>query len=176
MTNKLNDALANVECTYSNLIEIANTMLNPIICPANEIINSLSKSIHNISIEQLRDYILQIQLKSFELSEIKEKSTLKADIAAALQKEQFAIQFNSVEGAAAVKDKIATVNTSDETVVTAVYNLAANLLKTKLDELHRMVDSLKSILMSRMQEAKFMQIGSTNEIALTTNGKITLNE
>ena len=176
MTNKLNDALANVECTYSNLIEIANTMLNPIISPANEIINSLSKSIHNISIEQLRDYILQIQLKSFELSEIKEKSTLKADIAAALQKEQFAIQFNSVEGAAAVKDKIATVNTSDETVVTAVYNLAANLLKTKLDELHRMVDSLKSILMSRMQEAKFMQIGSTNEIALTTNGKITLNE
>ena len=176
MTNKLNDALANVECTYSNLIEIANTMLNPIIGPANEIINSLSKSIHNISIEQLRDYILQIQLKSFELSEIKEKSTLKADIAAALQKEQFAIQFNSVEGAAAVKDKIATVNTYDETVVTAVYNLAANLLKTKLDELHRMVDSLKSILMSRMQEAKFMQIGSTNEIALTTNGKITLNE
>jgi hypothetical protein len=30
--------------------------------------------------------------------------------------------------------------------------------------------------MSRMQEAKFMNVGASNEIAPTTNGRITLNE
>jgi hypothetical protein len=50
------------------------------------------------------------------------------------------------------------------------------MTKTKLDSLHRLVDTLKSVLMSRMQEAKFMNIGANNEISPTTNGRITLNE
>jgi hypothetical protein len=57
-----------------------------------------------------------------------------------------------------------------------LYNLVANLLKTKLDQLHRLVDALKSILMSRMQETKFMNIGSTNEVPSTTGTRVTLNE
>ena len=126
--------------------------------------------------DQIRDYILTIQLKAFEISEIKEKAALKAELAETLQKEKFAVSFNGLEGSAAVKDKLALVETSAEIVTEALYNLIANLLKTKLDQLHRLVDALKSILMSRMQETKFMNIGSTNDVPATTGTRVTLNE
>ena len=119
---------------------------------------------------------MTLQLKAFEISEIKEKAALKAELAETLQKEKFAISFNGLEGSAAVKDKLALVETSAEIVTEALYNLVANLLKTKLDQLHRLVDALKSILMSRMQETKFMNIGSTNEVPATVGTRVTLNE
>lgn len=176
MDKKLDDALNKVEITYTELVQIANEMLASIIDPINDMITDLNSKINNLSIDQLRDYILRIQLKAFEISEIKEKSAMKAELAEAIQKEQFAISFNGLEGSAAAKDKLALVATSSETVVETLYNLIANLLKTKLDQLHRLVSALTSILMSRMSEIKFMQIGYGNEISATTNGKQMLNE
>ena len=67
------------------------------------------------------------------------------------------------DASAAVKDKVALLATSEETVSEALYNLVANLFKTKLDSIHRMIDTLKSILMSRMQEQKFMNIGAADD-------------
>lgn len=174
MEKKLEEALNNVEMTYQELVEIANDMLKPIIEPANMLVSEITSKVNCLTIEQIRDYILQLQLKAFELSEIKEKSAMKAELAEALQKEAFAVQFNSVDGAAAVKDKLATVGTSAETVSKALYNLTANLLKTKLDQCHRMVAALSSILVSRMQEAKFMNFGSASDIPVTTDGKTKL--
>ena len=167
MDKKLETALNNVETTYGELVEIANGMLNPMFEPINAIISRVSASVNAMSIDQIRDYILTIQLKAFEISEIKEKAALKAELAETLQREKFAVSFNGLEGSAAAKDKLALVETSAEIVTEALYNLVANLLKTKLDQLHRLVDALKSILMSRMQETKFMNIGSTNEVPST---------
>ena len=175
MDKKLETALNNVETTYGELVGIANDMLNPMFEPINLIIAQVNATVNAMSIDQIRDYILRIQLKAFEISEIKEKAALKAELAETLQKEKFAVSFNGLEGSAAVKDKLALVETSAEIVTEALYNLIANLLKTKLDQLHRLVDALKSILMSRMQETKFMNMGSTNEVPATT-GRMRLNE
>jgi hypothetical protein len=175
MDKKLETALNNVETTYGELVNIANDMLNPMFEPINLIITQVNATVNAMSIDQIRDYILRIQLRAFEISEIKEKAALKAELAETLQKEKFAVSFNGLEGSAAVKDKLALVETSAEIVTEALYNLIANLLKTKLDQLHRLVDALKSILMSRMQETKFMNIGSTNEVPATT-GRMRLNE
>lgn len=182
MDKKLETALNNVETTYGELVDIANGMLNPMFEPINMIIARVNASVNAMSIDQIRDYILTIQLKAFEISEIKEKAALKAELAETLQKEKFAVSFNGLEGSAAVKDKLALVETSAEIVTEALYNLIANLLKTKLDQLHRLVDALKSILMSRMQETKFMNIGSTNDVpatygtSATTGNRVILNE
>lgn len=182
MDKKLETALNNVETTYGELVDIANGMLNPMFEPINMIIARVNASVNAMSIDQIRDYILTIQLKAFEISEIKEKAALKAELAETLQKEKFAVSFNGLEGSAAVKDKLALVETSAEIVTEALYNLIANLLKTKLDQLHRLVDALKSILMSRMQETKFMNLGSSNETpatygtSATTGNRVILNE
>lgn len=179
MNIKLENALKNVEMTYSELVEIANDMTSGITKPVNELVNKISTSINGLSVEQIRDYILQLQLKAFEISETKEKSALKAELADALHKEKFAISFNSLEGSAAAKEKLATVEVASELIAETLYNLVANLLKTKLDQVHRLVDALKSILMSRMQEAKFMNIGVSAEVGSavnTTSTRQILNE
>lgn len=167
MDIKLSEALQSVETSYKDLVEIANNMLEPIISPCNAIVNEVNNNVNNLSIEQIRDYILKIQLAAYQIAEVKEKSAFKADLAEAIQKEKFAISFNGLDGSAAAKEKLALVENSPEIVSNALYNLTSNLLKTKLDSLYRMVDSLKSVLMSRMQEAKFMQLGSSSEIPQT---------
>ena len=169
MNAKLENALTNVETTYGDLVEIANGMLKPLFDPINNLVSVINSTVNALSIEQIRDYILQLQLKAFEISETKEKAALKAELAETLQKEKFAVSFNKLEGSAAVKDKLALIEASAETVSEALYNLVANLLKTKVDQLHRLVDALKSILMSRMQETKFMNIGSSIEVPPTNN-------
>lgn len=169
MNDKLQDALEKVETTYGELVEIANSIIDPIVKDANEIVDNINAHVNTLTVEQLRDNILALQLAAYQLAEIKEKSAMKAEISEALQKEQFAISFNSFDGAAAVKDKLALVANAPEIATSALYNLIASLLKTKLDSLYRMVDSLKSILMSRMQESKFMNLGSNAEIPPTIN-------
>lgn len=164
----LNEALDNVEITYRDIAEIANDMLSESFIPINRLISEINDNINSLSIESVRDYMLRCQLRAYEISEMKDKSAVKALLAEALQKEKLAKSFNAADGSAAVKDKIALLEASEETVVEALYNLTASLLKTKLDSLYRMVDTLKSILMSRMQETKFMNIGTTNDIPRTT--------
>ena len=178
MNIKLQNALQNVEMTYSELVEVANDMTKAITQPVNELVEQINKSINGLSVDQIRDYILRLQLKAFEISETKEKSALKAELADALHKERFAISFNSLEGSAAAKEKLAIVEVSSELIAETLYNLVANLLKTKVDQLHRLVDCLKSILMSRMQEAKFMNIGTSSDAGVTfsPNGKTYLAE
>ena len=64
------------------------------------------------------------------------------------------MKFNEADGAAAVKNNIALIQTSEEIVVQSLYESISSQLKTKVDQLHRMVDAIKSILVTRMQEAK----------------------
>ena len=163
MTNKLSEALQNVETTYGELISISNDMTAELFAPANALISQIEVCLTSLPIDSIRDFLLRLQLEAFKLSEIKEKFALKASLADALQKEKFAVSFNMADGSAAVKDKVALLATSEETVSEALYNLVANLFKTKLDSIHRMIDTLKSILMSRMQEQKFMNIGAADD-------------
>ena len=169
MTEKLNLALTKVQMTYEELVEVSNDMLAPIIEPINALVSEVNKNINALSIDQVRDFILRLQLKAYEISDIKEKSALKAELAEAVYKEKYATEFNLADGSATVKGNIATINASAETVSEALYNLVSSVLKTKLDQLHRLVDALKSILMSRMQEFKFMNIGTTADIPQTVN-------
>ena len=73
MNKKLQDALANVETTYGELIDISNDMLKPLLDPINKIVSTINATVNSLSIDQIRDYILQLQLKAFEISETKEK-------------------------------------------------------------------------------------------------------
>lgn len=171
MNKKLEEALQSVEMTYAELVQMANDMTKPLFGSIDEIVQAITATVNSLSIDQLRNYILSLQLKAFEISEIKEKAAVKAEIAETLQKESYAISFNALEGSAAVKDKLAQVETTQAVVAEVLYNLVANLFKTKLDQLHRLVAALTSILMSRMSEAKFMQMGTTSEIPETVGTK-----
>ena len=154
MAKNLNEALDNLEMTYGQVADIADAMLKEILSPVTNLINVIGEDINSLSVDQLKEYMWKLQYKAYSLSEIKEKSLLKAELAEALQKEKFAMKFNEADGAAAVKNNIALIQTSEEIVVQALYESISSQLKTKVDQLHRMVDAIKSILVTRMQEAK----------------------
>ena len=76
MNEKLNKALCDLQTNYVELVEVANDMIKDVVAPANELVDRLSSNVNNLSIDQLRDYILQLQLTAYGLSEIKEKSAV----------------------------------------------------------------------------------------------------
>ena len=158
MDKKLETALNNVETTYGELVDIANGMLNSMFEPINMIISRVNASVNAMSIDQIRDYILTIQLKAFEISEIKEKAAFKSVLAETIRKEEYAQNFNKTEGTVAVRENTATIDTGAEILSEEIYTLVANMLKTKLDEVHRVVNTLQTVLMTRMQEAKLTSI------------------
>lgn len=155
----LHDALANVESTYADVVNIANDMLQSLFDPINALISEIRENSAGMPVESIRDYMVRLQLRSYEISDVKEKSALKAECAEALRKEKYARSFNEAQGTVGIKDNTAFLASSEEIIVEALYNLVASLLKTKLDELHRLIDTLKSILMSKMQEAKLAMNG-----------------
>lgn len=155
----LTEALDNVEMTYSDVVNISNDMLSPLFTPINKLVQEVDSKINALTVEEIRDFMMRLQLRAYEISEIKDKSTLKASLAETLRKEKYAMMFNEAQGTAGTKDNTALLAASEEIVVEALYNLVANLLRTKLDQLHRLIATLSSILISRMQEAKMSMNG-----------------
>jgi len=178
MNKKLEDALSNVEMTYSDVVKLANDAVDNVCSSANELVEEIKLYSNSLTVDQIRDYILRLQLMAFQISEVKEKAAFKSEIAESLQKEAMAVSFNSLEGPVTTKEKISIISTSSETVSKALYGLISDLMRTKLDQLHRLVSVLQSILMSRMQETKFMNIGATSEVGQTfpPRGNMKLNE
>ena len=153
MKPTVQEALDAVEMTYQDLNEVATDMTATFFEPVNKIIDELS-DINELSNDMVRDYMIRLALNSYSLAEIKEKSALKAECAEALRKDKYARSFREAAGSAAIKENEAVLNTNEQVIIEALYNLIASLFKTKLDEAHRVVDVLKSVLMSRNAEAK----------------------
>lgn len=154
MAKDLNKALEIVEVTYAQIKEIADSMLTGPFEEPNRIIDMIQYNVESMSIEMLRDSILRLQLAVYSLSELKDRSGIKAVCAEAIRKEAYAANYIGQEGTAGVKDSNTTLAISENIVAQCLYDLVASLTKTKVDQLHRMIDSLKTILMSRMQEMK----------------------
>lgn len=161
MKADLQKALDNVDMTYTELVEIADDIINTYTQEVESIIESVNK-IENLTNDMVRDTMLKLSLQAFRFSNVKEKSSLKAECAEILRKEAYAKSFNAGDGSVANRDNNALLNISNEILSETVYNLVADLFKTKLDEIHRVVDTLKTILMSRMAEAKLTSIPSVD--------------
>lgn len=160
---KLNEAMENAKVTSKQLIDIASGMAKKCTQELDALIEEAKSNVNNLSNDAIRDYILRISLLSYTFSEIKEKSILTAQCSETIRKEEYAKNFTTVEGAVAVKENLATMNITDELLVEEIYDLVSSLLKTKLDESHRIVDALKTILTSRLSESKLMGTTSVGQ-------------
>lgn len=154
MIKNLNKALEEVDMTYEQVSQMATDMTLELFQPINDTIDEISNNIENISIEMLTRYMLDLQIKAFRLSELRDKASTKAECAEAIRKESYARSFIGQEGTATVKESNATLEISENIVVEMLHELISNLVKTKVDHTLRMIDTLKSILYSRMQEVK----------------------
>lgn len=161
ITKELQQALDNTETTYSQLNKIANEILLDYTKDIDQLIKDTSNKINDLNNDEIRSLMLKLALKSYSIGEIKEKASLKSTCAEALRKEAYAIKYNEVSGKLGEKENQALVAISNEILTEAIYDLVANLLKTKSNEIHSIIDVLKTILVSRMSEMKLNN--TTNE-------------
>lgn len=149
----LQEALDKVEMTYQELNEIAKDITADFFEPVNNLVRELGQ-INDLSNDEVRNYMIKLALASYSLSEVKEKALLKAQLSEVLKKEAIARNYVEAEGTASAKENAAQLNSSAEAVSEALFDLVSNLFKGKQDQCNRLVDALKSILMSRNMEAK----------------------
>jgi len=158
MTSSVAKALDNIDKTYADLIEVANDIFETTTKEIDALMDGAYVDIEKMSNDAIRDLMLKLSLKSYTFSEIKEKSAFKATLGEVTRKEIYAENFNNSEGTVAVRENTAILNTGAEILAEEIYALVASMLKTKLEETHRVVSTLQTILMTRMQEAKLTTV------------------
>ena len=158
MNKNLTKAMDNVEIAYSDVIDISNSIVEEMTGDITDLVKSTYDNVENLTNEEIRQLLLRLALRSYSFGEIKDKATFKATLAETLRKEAYAVQFNSTDGTVATKENTATINIASEIVVEEIYNLTASLFKTRLDEIHRCVDALKTVLTTRLTEAKLTSV------------------
>ena len=158
MNKNLNKAMDNVEVAYQDVIDISNSIVDEMTGDISALVQSAYDNVENLTNEDIRQLLLRLALRAYSFGEIKDKATFKATLAETLRKEAYAVQFNSTDGTVATKENTAIINTSSEIVVEEIYELTASLFKTRLDEIHRCVDALKTVLTTRLTEAKLTSV------------------
>lgn len=161
MNERLQTALDNTESTYQELVEVANGIVATYTAEVDQIIAGAVANVESLSNENIRQLLMILALRAFSFGEVKEKSALKAQCAKALHDEMYARQFNQAEGSVEARKNMATLESSSELLAESLYELVYSLLRTKADNINRVVDTLKSVLVSRAAEAKLMA-GSSN--------------
>lgn len=153
---KYDVAMGVLNTTYEELSLIADETFNEISKDIVKEINLIRETSISASNDILRRYILNLSVQSFRLSDIKEKATFKSELAESIRKEKYSIKFLESDGTVANKENLANVAISEELVVEKLYEMVSNRTKTLLDECHRVVDALKTVLMTRVNEAKLI--------------------
>ena len=154
MKESLEQALNDVELVYNDVKEVADSLVKEYTSDITNLISYIADNLENLTNDDLRKLILKLSTKAYSFGDIKEKAGIKAEIAEMLKKEKYAQEFNKAEGSVAVRENTSILNISNEIVTQAIYDLVASSYKVKLDEIRRMIDSLKVVLTSRLSEAK----------------------
>ena len=158
MRKEVSVALDNIDATYEELIDVANDLSKEVVGDLDELMASAYEDVEKLSNDAIRDLMLKLTLRSYSFSEIKEKSIFKAELGETLRKEAYAKNFNASEGTVAVRENTAILSTSAEILAEEIYSLVSQMFKTKLDEIHRTVSALQTVLMSRLSEAKLTNV------------------
>lgn len=158
MNSNVSKALENIDTTYNDLMEIANEIFEETTKEIDEIMTDAYNDIEKLSNDAIRDLMLKLSLKSYTFSEIKEKAAFKATLGEVMRKEIYASNFNQSEGTVAVRENTAIIESGAEILAEEIYTLVANMLKTKLYEIHTVISTLQTVLTSRLQEAKLTSV------------------
>ena len=148
MAKDLNKALEAVEMTYSQIKEIADSMLAGPFEEPNRTVEFIQFNVESMSIDMLRDSILKLQLAVYSLSELRDRSGIKATCAEAIRKEAYAANYIGQEGTAGVKDSNTTLAISENIVAQCLYDLVASLVKTTQSKLAEMVGVSRNTISS----------------------------
>jgi len=154
------EAKKEVDDLYKSLNQVADDIVNKHTSEISRIIKEIENNVEKMSNHEIRMYTLKLSSLAYSLGDLVEHADLKRDCANALVKETSAREFNLAAGTVDTKKNVALLNSSNEQAVSMLYNTVADLLKTRLNSVYRVVDSLKNVLISRNAEAKLQNMSN----------------
>lgn len=163
---EIEQAKKEVNELFKDLAPIVQEIVDKYSIELDKIISKLSRA-ETLTNEELRSNMLALSIESYMFGMSKDASILKQECATTLMKEAQAKAYNNVDGTQAVRTNQSIIDTVDKQVINLVYSAVGNLMKTKLDEAHRMVNVLNSILISRNAEAKLANNTTSDNEAST---------
>lgn len=126
------------------------------------IFKNIKDNLTTLTNKELQDYMVRLAAEAYDLTAIKDSSTLKQECALTLLKESQANIFNGTVGTQSARNNQSIIDTLDKQVVNILYNAITNRFKSKIDEVHRMISVLSNVLISKNAEAK-LRGGITND-------------
>ena len=150
----LDNAYSETDEVVNNLSEVVGSITRDITAELDSLIAKLRKGVDTFSNSDLREIMACISVETYYIGVAKEQSSLRDACATALYKESVAKAFAAAPGAVETKKQQAVKDTMDKQAVSILYTTVTNLLKTKIDEAHRIVSVINGILMSRASDAK----------------------
>lgn len=154
LPNELSTGMQDIQVIYSYLNSQAKDMVRQYTKQIDDLIKDVKDNINSLTNEDIRRIELQLSLLAYDLGELKDKTGIAAEIAEIVQDETQADAWNTAVGNNEQRKNTAILASSKEKAVAKLYKLVASQIKTKLDEAHRVVDTLKSILISRASDRK----------------------
>jgi len=160
----MDEAFKDTDDLYNQLSVIAKDIASRYTSEVDEIIEYASDHVNDMNNDQVRALLTDLSFKAYSIGEAREFSSLKRECSESILKEVQAVSFNSSEGTIDVRKNTALLKSSNESLTNIIYETVAGLLKVKLDECHRIVDALKTVILTRNTESKLnMTINDTRE-------------
>ena len=125
----------------------------------DKIMDSIKSNITTLTNKEIQDYMLQLQIEAYDFAIDKDNSLMKQECAVAVTRTRQASIYNKTDGTQQYRQNQAIEDTIDSQTVQIIYNAVTNQLKSKLDEVHRMINVLSNVLISRNAEAKLKRGG-----------------
>ena len=138
---------------YLQLQPIAKEAVEKYSKPIDTIVKEMSK-LESMTDEEIRQLMMRLSIECYFFGNYTAESSLMSDCATILQKEKNAKEYSTATGTQAEKTSIATINSMDKQAVSSLYKMVKDLMNVKLDEAHRLVNTLNSVLISRSAEKK----------------------
>lgn len=148
------EARNEVKAVASSLAGVVDSVVKPCTAELDKLITKISTGIDKFSNNDLRDLMARISVETYYIGIAKEQSSLRDACANALYKEGMAKVYAATQGAVEAKKQQSIIDTVDKQAVSILYTTVAGLLRTKVDEAHRIVSVINSVLISRAAEAK----------------------
>lgn len=110
--------------------------------------------------EELDDFCMNLSTYIYFAGGTCEYLGIRDDIAKAVYKEMYhTARASQDKGTVADKDSLAELASQEEFIVSAAYNRAYKIMKSKVENAQELLASVKKVLSRRIQEAELTRIG-----------------
>lgn len=147
---------------FKDLMPIVNSVVQKYSTQIDKIVKEVKK-IETLTNEDIRNKMLELSIECYFFGTNVAQSSLMSDCANVLYKESVAKEYSNAIGTQSERTSMSTIMSINKQVVNTLYRAVNELMKSKLDEAHRLVNTLNSVLISRSAEEKLNRRDIVNE-------------